>query len=128
MGVFSYYVIKYPKLCKSIYEEKTTLFQSMTHFNNALLDKEKIYWYAEDLEEGVMDNIWLKCHVSRSLKHLKQKEDFEMKSIQELESGSVLLTPKKTDVKEIEKAYPNLEFVIQDESVNLSNLSLYFVE
>lgn len=128
LGIFSYYVVKYPKLCKSIYEEKTALFQSMTYFNKALLEKEKIYWYAEELEAGVMDNIWLKCHVRRSLKHLKQKEDFEMKSIQELESKSVLLTPKETNVKEIEKSFPNLEFVIQDEFLDLSKLSLYLVE
>lgn len=111
LGVFSYYVVKYPKLCKSIYDNKTASFQSMTHFNEALRNENAIVWYEDETNP---DNNWKKCHVGRSLKHLKENGGFELMSIEDVAEGKVVLMPYNTDITELKNKYANLCFVEKD--------------
>lgn len=116
LGVFSYHVVKYPNMCKSIYDEKTISFQSMTHFNEALKYENTIVWYED---EANPDNQWKKCHVSRSLKHLKEDEDFEMRSIESMDKNVVVLMPNNTDITDLESMYADLSFDVKDEFAGL---------
>lgn len=116
LGVFSYYVVKYPKLCKSILDRKTTEYQTMSHFNKALKNENNIVWYEDETKP---DNKWKKCHVGRSLKHLKENEEFEMWSIDNIARDVVLLMPNNTDVAFLKETYANLDFVEKDEFAGL---------
>lgn len=122
LGIFSYYVVKYPKLCGSIYDGKTKVYCDMTRFNQVLEPENTIVW-CED--EATPDYQYAKCHVSRSLKHLKENESFELSSMESETKGVVALMPQNADVTELEERYSNLIFVVKDE---FAGLMLYKIE
>ena len=105
-----YYLVKYPKLCKAIYERKAMVCQNMNVFADRLKDEKDIVWYAEELDNGNMDNLWLKRHVVSNLKHLKRDNFFALKTESELIEGVVLLTPNSTDITPLKEKYPGFCF------------------
>ena len=122
LGIFSYHVVKYPKLCRSIYDGKTKAYCEMTRFNQVLEPENTVVWY-EDGETP--DCQYAKCHVSRSLKHLKKNDGFELSSVESESKGVVALMPQNTDITELEKRNDNLVFVVKDE---FAGLVLYNIE
>lgn len=110
-GISLYYIVKYPKLCNSIYEGKIDSFQSMSHFDETLKKENAIVWYEDETNP---DNKWKKCHVGRSLKHLKENDGFELMSIEDIAKGKVVLMPNNTDISELKNKYANLCLVEKD--------------
>lgn len=123
--IVCYYVVKYPKTCKSIYERKASVCMGMAKFGDVLKDEDDIVWYAEELEEGNMDNIWLYGHLVPNLRHLKRDPSFAVKPFNELKEGMVLLSPETTDITPIIKQFPGLKFV---EKGRFVALTMYRVE
>lgn len=122
LGIFSYYFVKYPKLCRIIYGGKTKAYGEMTRFNQVLELENTIVWYDDG---ATLDCQYAKCHVSRSLKHLKENENFELSSIESGTKGVMVLMPQNTDITELEGRNANLVFVLKDE---FEGLVLYRIE
>lgn len=123
--IVGYYVVKCPKTCKSIYERKASVCMGMAKFEDELKDEDDVVWYAEELEEGNMDNIWLYGHLVANLRHLKRDPSFAVKPFNELKGGMVLLSPETTDITPIVKQFPELKFV---EKSRFVTLTMYRVE
>lgn len=109
--VFSFYIIKYPRLCKGVCNEKTKASIDMAHFNAVLKHEDAIVWYEDEMNHKYK---WKKCHVARSLKHLKEDEGFELLSHEHVTKGVALLTPDVTNTSELKDKYFNLNFVEKD--------------
>ena len=122
LGISSYFVVKYPKLCRSIYDGKTKAYCDMTSFNQALEPEKTIVWYEDETSP---DCKYAKCHVSRSLKHLKENENFELSSMESGTKGVMVLMPQNTDITELEGRNANLVFVLKDK---FEGLVLYRIE
>ncbi len=120
--IFSFYVIKYPQLCKGVYNEKTKNSIDMTRFNVALKPENAVVWYEDEKNQ---DNKWKRCHVSRILKHLKEDENFELLSVEKMAKDVAVLTPAATDIAELKDECGNLNFVRKDE---FAGFVLYKVE
>ena len=80
----------------------------MTHFNEALKDENVIVRYEDETNP---DNNWRKCHVSRSLKHLKEDDNFELLLVENVDNGRVLLITDNTGLSELKNKYSNLDFM-----------------
>jgi hypothetical protein len=120
-----YHFVKFPAYLNSLYENKVWVYSVMRRFNDNLKDKKDIVWYAEEQKESVKEVSWMKGHAFQSLQHLYKDEDFELKSVKDLGIGYTLLTPKETDIKELEKAFPDFRFIKQDDYFEMSS---YLVE
>ncbi len=125
--IVGYHVVKYPKLCKAIYERKAGVCQEMSLFADKLKDENDIVWYAEELEEGNMENSWLRGHVVPNLRHVKRDNTFNMKTEDEIRGGMVLLSPKTTNIAPVEDQFPELGFFMEAEFRKLG-LVMYRIE
>lgn len=123
--IVGYYVVKFPKMCKSISETKALVCMGMAKFDEELKGEDDIVWYDDKLEDGNMDNILLYLHLVPNLKHLKRDPSFAVKPLNELKGGMVLLSPETTDITPIIKQFPRLKFV---EKGRFAALTMYRVE
>ena len=123
--IAGYHVVKYPKLCKAIYQRKASVCRKMSLFADRLKDENDIVWYAEELEDGNMENSWLRGHVVPNLRHIKRDNTFNVKTEVEIREGMVLLSPKTTSITLLEKQFPDFEFTLEAE---LGDVVMYRIE
>ena len=123
--IVGYYIVKIPKMCKAIYDQKAEVCQGMAEFEARLRDEDSIVWYAAELDEDNLEVAWLYGHLGPNLRHVKRDESFAIKPLEDLKGEMVLLTPEDTDISQLKKQFTDLQFV---EKSRFVGLTMYQVE
>ena len=91
-----YFIVKYPKLVKAIYHNKEANAVDMQKIDTHIKNASNIAWYVDEAETANTDNFYLRCHVIRDIRHVKQDKEFEFKDYTDVRESDILLCPPPT--------------------------------
>ena len=92
-----YFVIKYPQLIKAIYHNKEANAVDMQKIDTHIKNASNIAWYVDEAEAANTDNFYLRCHVIRDIRHVKQDKEFEFKDYTDVREDDILICPLTQD-------------------------------